>query len=239
MPVQIRHGSVTALAAQAPSPSMWMSGSECARASAIRAEPRRAQFIAGRWLARRLLAETLGGSWRDWTLTAEDDAPPRVSGPAPAALSISHSGDVVACAAGTVPVGIDVEARAPRRDLGALYDAITTDEERRVVAAHLDAGADSMLPNAMLQYFTHAWALKEACIKREGGGLFHTMLGHAVRIDAAADAARANACTWQWEGHVLALSAETASIAALTHSPTLSAFAGPRYWKLTRHLASR
>lgn len=231
MTIRIRHGSVAALAEQAPSPSTWMSESECARVRSTHAATRRAQFIAGRWLARVLLSEAMGGSWHDWTLTAEDDAPPRVSGPATApafpsaTLSLSHSGDLVACALGMAPLGIDVEACTPRKGLDALYDAVTTADERRALAAHL--GTDT------LQCFLHAWTLKEAGLKREGDGLFATMLGHALQLEAATDPARANACTWQLDGHVLALSAEALGTC------TLPGFPPPRYWKLARHTSSR
>lgn len=233
MTIRVRHGSVTALVEQAPPPSTWMSDSEYARVRSMRAAPRRAQFIAGRWLARALLSEAMGGPWHDWTLTAEDDAPPRVLGPtlgpalgpAAATLSLSHSGDLVACAVGTAPLGIDVEACTARKGLDALYDAVTTVGEREVLAAQL--GTDT------LQCFTHAWTLKEAGLKRAGDGLFATMLGHTVQVEAATDPARANACTWQLDGYVLALSAEAPS------PLTFPGFPMPRYWMLTRHASSR
>lgn len=214
----IRHGWVTEVAALAAPCATWMSDSERARLDALPLPARRAQFVAGRWLARALLAEAMGGQWHDWSLSAEADAPPVVSGPVPAALSISHSTDRVACAVGTVALGLDIEACRPRKGLDALIAAVTTDDERRTLASHLDTDA--------LTCFTHAWTLKEASIKRDGGGLFQTMLGGSVRIEAATSMHDANACTWQLDDHVLALCIDAPEALSLNGLPL------PRYWKL-------
>ncbi|WP_454740507.1 hypothetical protein [Cupriavidus necator] len=70
MTTWLRLGSVTELAAQAPEAQSWMTEGELARLAAMQSARRRGQFVAGRWLARTLLAEAFGGVWQAWTLTA-------------------------------------------------------------------------------------------------------------------------------------------------------------------------
>lgn len=219
MTAWLRLGNVSALAAQAPDAQSWMSAGERARLAALPATRRRAQFVAGRWLARMLLARAFGGNWQDWSLSDGEDTPPRACGPVPASLSISHSKELVACAVGRGVLGLDLEPVRPRRGLDALYAAITTEAERAALAAHV-APADTM------HRFAHAWALKEAGIKRHGGGLFATMLGHALTL-APSCAQHADARTWMHGGHVLALCA--ADVANLD-LPGIAAT--PQYWRV-------
>ncbi|SPS01228.1 4'-phosphopantetheinyl transferase family protein [Cupriavidus taiwanensis] len=225
MAAWLRLGNVSALAAQAPDAQSWMSAGERARLAAMPATQRRAQFVAGRWLARMLLAHAFGGSWRDWSLSDGADAPPQARGPVPASLSISHSKALVACAVGHGMLGLDLEPVRARRGLDELYTAITTEAERAALAAHV-APADAV------HRFAHAWTLKEAGIKRHGGGLFATMLGHALTI-APSCAPHADACTWLHGGQVLALCA--ADVANLD-LPGIAAT--PQYWRLLRDGAS-
>ncbi|MGY2488778.1 4'-phosphopantetheinyl transferase family protein [Cupriavidus sp. CP313] len=219
MATWLRLGCVTALATQAPDAQSWMSEGEHARLAAMQATRRRTQFVAGRWLARTLLAEAFGGTWQDWTLTDGADAPPEVCGPVPARLSISHSGDRIACAVGSNALGLDLEPVRPRKGLDALYGAITTEAERATLASHVTP-ADTM------HQFAHAWTLKEAGLKLYGGGLFATLLGHALTLDGSC-AQRANACTWLHDGHVLALCATDFRTLTTPEMPT-----APRYWRL-------
>ncbi|WP_454753508.1 4'-phosphopantetheinyl transferase family protein [Cupriavidus necator] len=220
MTTWLRLGGVTELAAQAPDAQSWMSEGELARLAAMQAARRRGQFVAGRWLARALLAEAFGGAWRDWMLTGGADAAPVVSGGVPAKLSISHSGDLVACAVSVAALGLDLEPCRSRKGLDALYDAITMDVERAALADHTAAPADTV------HRFAHAWTLKEAGLKRHGGGLFATMLGHGLGIEAASGAQDANACTWLHDNHVLALCSD--DLRAMT-APGMPV---PRYWRL-------
>jgi 4'-phosphopantetheinyl transferase len=219
MPAWLRLGCVSALAAQAPDAQSWMSAGERARLAGMPATRRRAQFVAGRWLARTLLARAFGGNWQDWSLTDGEDAPPQTCGPVPASLSISHSGERVACAVGSDALGLDLEPVRPRKGLDALYGAITTGAERAVLAGHVT-------PADTVHRFAHAWTLKEAGIKRHGGALFGTMLGHALTLEPSC-ARDANACTWLHDGHVLALcAAEVDTVIATEMS------AAPRYWQV-------
>ncbi|WP_454726434.1 MULTISPECIES: 4'-phosphopantetheinyl transferase family protein [Cupriavidus] len=222
-PVHVRVADVDATVALAPPPAAWMSAAELHRLDALRAGRRAAQFVAGRWLARALLAQACGGGWQDWSLDAAPDAPPQASGPLPAHVSISHSGGLVACAAGHAALGLDLECVRPRRGLGALIDAVSSAAERAAMPALL-AGDDA----ARLAAFFELWTLKEAWLKRAGGALFPTMLGHAVAVSPVAGGAgaAANACTWRHGGAMLALSAGP-PVALAGALP-----AGLRYWCL-------
>ncbi|WP_029049617.1 4'-phosphopantetheinyl transferase superfamily protein [Cupriavidus sp. amp6] len=220
MTTWLRLGSVTELAAQAPDAQSWMSEGELARLAAKQSARRRDQFVAGRWLARGLLAEAFGGARRDWILTGGAESPPVVSGGGvPAKLSISHSGDLVACAVGGAALGLDLEPCRSRKGLEALYGAITTDLERATLADH------SATPDPV-QQFAHAWTLKEAGLKCHGGGLFATMLGHGLTIEAASGAQDANACTWLHDNHVIALCSDELRAMIASGMPV------PRFWRL-------
>ncbi|SCU78462.1 Holo-ACP synthase 2 [Cupriavidus necator] len=219
MPAWLRLGCVTALATQAPDARSWMSEGEHARLAAMQATRRRAQFVAGRWLARTLLAQAFGGGWQDWSLTDGEDSSPEARGPVAARLSISHSGDLIACAVGSDALGLDLEPVRHRKGLDALYGAITTEAERATLACHVT-------PADTVHRFAHAWTLKEAGLKRHGGGLFATMLGHALTFEGAC-ARGANACTWTHDGHVLALCTTDVHTLTTPEMPT-----APRYWRL-------
>ncbi|WP_131280180.1 hypothetical protein [Hylemonella gracilis] len=110
-----------------PSPAdlTGLSPSEHERLNAISAPRRRAQFIAGRLLLRRLLQPLLPAG--TFSISASDHGPPRLEaqgmGDAPLHLALSHSGDWVCAAAAPVAVGLDLETTAGRsgaRDWHAL-----------------------------------------------------------------------------------------------------------------------
>jgi len=176
----------------------WLSASERARLAAVSAPGRRAQFVAGRRLARRLLAEAFGGeAFADWALDAAPDAPPRVlRGPSRAAaaarVAITHSAELVACAVSAVDIGLDLECPRRPRELGRLAEAVCCDDERRLLAA-LD-------PEARQAAFDIVWTLKEAWFKRRGEGLDP---GRLPRLRTRAGPGEGR--VWQLPGITLAL----------------------------------
>lgn len=177
-----------------------LSDVERRRLAGIAAPRRAAQFVAGRALARALLARRYGDEARHWTLTAREGEAPRVVGRAHMHLSLSHAGDLVACALAETPIGLDIEPLNPRRDRTALLDAIATPVERQRAVAAL---AGLSLPWVAL----HLWCLKEACLKLTGGTLFTSMLGHRIEALPAA-CHEANAVTWRRGDVVIALAAD-------------------------------
>lgn len=221
VPVFLRTGSVAGLAAQALPAHAWMTGAELARLCAMPSAARTAQFIAGRWLARHLLAEALGGHWRDWVLSGGEGEAPAATGPQPAFLSLSHSGDQLACAVSDHPVGLDIERVRPRKGMDTLLQAITTEAERAAVSAPWP-GTE---PAGQLQAFYQMWTLKEAWLKRHGGGLIPTILGKAMEARPAS-LDDAHACTWSGRDVVLAL------CAADLRGMADSAMPNPRCWRM-------
>jgi 4'-phosphopantetheinyl transferase len=84
-------------------------------------------------------------------------------------FSVAHSGDLVAVAVATAPVGVDVEQLADRpHELGggdpaALARTVLAEPERRQLA--------SVDPAGQARAFLVAWARKEAVTKAKGDGL--------------------------------------------------------------------
>lgn len=156
---------VAAVLARAPAWPGWLSDSESARLAGLAHEGRRSQFLAGRWLLRELLARCAHASDpHAWALDGTPGRAPALAPdcPAPAGLdtlSLSHSGDWVAAAAGTGPLGIDIETWPPprTRDASALLSAICQPPERdRWLAG----------PREALAWRLHVcWTLKEAAAK--------------------------------------------------------------------------
>jgi|GEM_PF-653732 len=138
----------------------WLSEEEQARLSAMSAPRRRAQFIAGRWLARRCLSAHAGGRWQDYALSAPEDGPPQVlTSPAAAEhryFSLSHSGDWLACAVSRETVGVDVECSDRARDFQAINEWMHEPE------ALLTTPSGAQEQQA---WFYAQWTLKEAWLK--------------------------------------------------------------------------
>ncbi|MDB5857873.1 MAG: hypothetical protein JWQ76_1562 [Ramlibacter sp.] len=189
MTVHIACGAVEALLAQAP--EAWLSASETARLATLTSAKRRDQFTAARWQARWLLARALGGDPVAWTLEAPHDAPPAVAGRPDLFLSISHSGGFTACALGTEPLGLDLEAPQRRRDIAGLIDLCCTPGERAILARSADQEAA----------FYELWTVKEAWLKRRGEWIAPRRL---QQLDAR-PAVDGDVQTWDGMGWRLAL----------------------------------
>jgi 4'-phosphopantetheinyl transferase len=141
---------------------------------------RRAEYLAGRALLRFALERSTGRSARSHRLTVRPGGKPEcVGGPA---ISVSHSGALVACATACGgEIGIDVQRRLEGRSTAALA-------HRHYRAAEID-----WLRAAPAGAFYMLWALKEAYLKALGCSLFGGLdrLECRVvppRIDARADA---------------------------------------------------
>ncbi|MES2947871.1 MAG: 4'-phosphopantetheinyl transferase superfamily protein [Pseudomonadota bacterium] len=136
-----------------------LSQQENLRAQAIVSSGRREQFLAGRWLAKTLLCEALGGTPVDWRISADADAKPRVLDTS-VQISIAHSGDYVACALADAAVGIDVERVNTKRSITGIAEWVcNADEQLALRALQGDL--------AMLE-FNRLWTRKEARLKQYG-----------------------------------------------------------------------
>jgi 4'-phosphopantetheinyl transferase len=107
-------------------------------------------------------------------------------------FSVSHSGDLVAVAVATAPVGVDVEQLDGRprepggNDLAALGRTVLAEEERAALAAVDPAG--------QARAFLVAWTRKEAVTKAQGDGL-RVPFGEVV---VAADLAVPRLTAWPY-----------------------------------------
>jgi phosphopantetheinyl transferase len=134
--------------------SSWLSESEWQRLVELRNPGRRAQFLAGHWLARVLLVRALGGAPMHWRLRERKSQAPEVQGQGNALkISISHTQDWIAAAVATVPIGIDLEQRP--RHLDAAIEPLLLNEGE---------APGSIETDALLQ----RWVAKEAWLKRHG-----------------------------------------------------------------------
>jgi 4'-phosphopantetheinyl transferase len=203
----------------------WLSDSERLRAAAYRAPRRQEQFLASRWLARRLLARRFGGQPMDWLLSATKDAPPRVLSetPEPVECSISHSGDWVSCALAPLPVGLDVETTTRRRPVPELARLVCHPSEQLELA--------NLAESEQLHTFYRLWTLKEAWLKRQGSGIdFSRMRSLRARLESR-EAANALTLTSVDGAVALALSIEP-SLPPLDLGQCELAMSAPQYWQL-------
>ena len=135
-----------------------LQAAEFERASRFGSELRRQQYTASRAMLRALLADYTGRPASSFQLGADDRGKPLcVDGPA---VSISHSGDFVACAVCDVgDIGVDLEFWNRSRDVEAIARRFFSPEESEWLATQ---PAD---------HFYRLWVLKEAWLKATGVGL--------------------------------------------------------------------
>ncbi|HEY9103773.1 4'-phosphopantetheinyl transferase family protein [Chitinimonas sp.] len=179
---------------------------ETARVAGFSRPQRRAQFLAGRWLARRLLCQAVGGAPADWTLSATAGRPPQVLGQPNWRLSVSHSGDWVACALADRPVGIDLERTNSGRDVAAMAALVCHPSE----AAEL-----GQLPAAEQEAALIAmWTRKEAWLKQQSAPFELARMRHLAGLPAS----MAASCALTWSSPVpgLALSLAAERVAEVT-----------------------
>jgi phosphopantetheinyl transferase len=175
-----------------PQAEYRLTEAEKRRAAAMGSTRRRAQFVAGRWLMHRLAVEVLGEG--GYVLDTLDDRPLlRASDGATASCSISHSAEVVLCAAARAPAtGVDVELVRPRSDFDALCARVLHPRERLRLR-----GIDEA---ARWQGFYELWTAKEAVAKALGIGLafpFGALCISGERIEEAPPGYGLEDSAWQ------------------------------------------
>jgi 4'-phosphopantetheinyl transferase len=199
----------------------WLTPVERARLAAMGSPQRRRQFLAGHWLARTVAARRLGIDVDGFTLVQADDGSPRLHLDGRASdwhVSLTHSGDRVACALAPAPVGVDLEFPRPGRDLAGLAAfAFAPDEAARLAALPDDR---------RLAAFTRFWSLKEARGKRLGEGLLPR---RARRVSAWPCAAHeAHAAAWPLDDGTLAVAGERVDAFVVDG---LADAASPTWWR--------
>ncbi|MES2935269.1 MAG: 4'-phosphopantetheinyl transferase superfamily protein, partial [Pseudomonadota bacterium] len=150
--------------------------SERRRLAGITQAGRRDEFIASRWLARKTLCANFGGTAGDWDIAAEHGQAPLVTGPAPAYLSMSHSGEWIAVAVSDGAVGLDIERVKQRKNTLALARMAATPRESLALEA-LQEPARSAL-------FIQFWTIKEAWLKSRGSGLDFDLMRRLTNEEA-------------------------------------------------------
>jgi 4'-phosphopantetheinyl transferase len=143
----------------------WLAPDEAARAQRFVRAERRRQFIAGRALARVMLAPLFGVAPAAVTLHERPGLGPAVAVPpafgAAPGLCIAHSGRWVACAVSAqAALGLDIELRDPARDLDALAaQAFDGADLAQWTALRAQGGS------ARVDAFYRLWSAQEARIK--------------------------------------------------------------------------
>lgn len=137
----------------------WLGDDERERCQRFQRPHRRAQFIAGRALARILLGELFHVAPASLRLRERAGQGPILDGPFSAAgLSISHSGALVAVAASAdTALGLDIELLDPGRDLPGLAEHAFGSAQAARLAA--------LPPAQQLRAFYRMWSEHEARIK--------------------------------------------------------------------------
>jgi len=160
----------------------WLNEAERLRHERFVRAERRRQFVAGRVLLRMALGELLGVAPRAVVLTERPGNAPALAFPERAhlGLSISHSGQWVACAVSLAgPVGLDIERIDPARDVVAIAEQAFGSEE----AGRLE----SLDPAARADAFYRMWCRYEAHIKLGCTGvhdMFHTVPGLMLALSS-------------------------------------------------------
>jgi len=204
-----------------------VSTDEQRRASSIAKPQRRRQFIAGRMLLRRMLADSLGGRAEDFELEATAGAPPRVVAHPGLHLSVSHSGEWVVAAVADRPVGIDIERLGERRDPQRFARWVCSADEWTDWRMLDGAAADDAL-------IAH-WTRKEAWLKREGGEVLLTRM-HRLHAGTA-DAASADGATWRVaDAAMLSVCADAVADLRID-AKTLQLLRPPAHWRMTASAA--
>lgn len=142
-----------------PALALQLSASERARYERFIRPARQRQFLLGRMLARRAVADLLGVPASMVVIEEVTGQAPRVSAPAAVpGLSISHSGPWVACAVSAdMALGLDIEQIDAGRDIVALAEHAFSAEQNAWLAARGEA--------RRLHDFYDLWSRQEAQIK--------------------------------------------------------------------------
>lgn len=114
-------------------------------------------------------------------------------------VSISHSGQYVAAAISTKPVGIDVETAARNRNFLAIAAHVFSPEEVSVL--------ENLGHDELRQHFYLLWTLKESLAKQYGQGLKPGLARRETAI-LTGDHQTASLRSWQCPEYVVSIATE-------------------------------
>lgn len=146
----------------------WLSASEQEQVLSLGNEGAQRLRIAGRSLARELLARELGCAPADVSIKRTENGKP-VMASGELHFSISHTDGLAVCAVDNAPVGVDAERRG-RHVSEALMRRVASADELSLI------GDDAQL-------FLRLWTLKEAYVKAVDGVLLTTQRVHFTTYD--------------------------------------------------------
>lgn len=185
--VQVRHCDAQTLMASDGARARvlaWLDDSERTRAARYRHDADRAMFLAGRAMARTLVARALAiepGAWR--SREGPHGRPEIAIDGCDVRFNLAHSANLVVCAlARGRDVGVDVEdLDRPPIDRALVRRYCSPDE-----AAEIESRGDAGWRDRFLTY----WTLKEAYLKACGLGISVPLAELNFVIDAAGASAR-------------------------------------------------
>jgi 4'-phosphopantetheinyl transferase len=140
----------------------WLTDAERARAAAFVHDPDRTDFVAAHLLVRLCAGRLLDLPARAMTVVqrcpdcgASGHGKPSIEGRPEVTVSLSHTRGVVGAAAGSGPIGMDVEVLDQRRATPELLHWALTPAELKLITEHDD-------PDSA---FLRQWVRKEALVK--------------------------------------------------------------------------
>jgi len=153
-----------------PSERELIPGHELAHQETFTAERRQQEYLCGRALLRLMLEHWTGRPAKSHRLSkAESGKPICIDGPA---VSITHSGGLVACAiAESGDIGIDLEAVNPRRNIAKVARKFYSENEA------------NWLETQAADRFFMLWVLKEAYVKAMGRSIFGGINGLCCKVE--------------------------------------------------------
>ncbi|MEV7417391.1 4'-phosphopantetheinyl transferase superfamily protein [Streptomyces sp. NPDC089919] len=171
---------------------------------------RRAEWLAGRLLAKRLLGEVTGLPPQRLAVLPRPDGSPYAlldGVPAPGVhLSVSHTERYVAAALAPVPVGVDLCETTSAGAVRRVAEHVFTAAERALVGA-AGGGGPGDPDTAGAAALAGAWALKEAAVKADRGSVFGDAPRRVPLLGLCPPrlGGGRRAMVWRAEGVVLAL----------------------------------
>jgi len=153
-----------------PSERELIPGHELEHQETFTAERRQQEYLCGRALLRLMLEHWTGRPAKSHRLSkAESGKPVCIDGPA---VSITHSGGLVACAiADSGDIGIDLEAINPRRNIAKVARKFYSENEVNWL--------ETQAPDR----FFMLWVLKEAYVKAMGRSIFGGINGLCCKVN--------------------------------------------------------